>query len=389
LIALRSGEEQDCWESQPIVLKEVRVFELDRTDESAAVTELSRSLADSLLSPAARDADRNRVTPANVAHTLFDTGLTVPVAEQYGGGGIPSVTTQLAAVEALAYGDAGLTMAAMWNGGAALIIGRCGTAEQQAAWLPGLGGDSARRSSVALYEGFGRAPSESKTTITSTANGVRVQGRKLSVPYADVADPIVVVGVDNNGKLAAAILSPSEATITPDDTKIALGAAPTFTVDFDVTVPADQLIGDSESLELAVGWIRLMVAAAQCGTAQRATDYASKYATERIAFGKPIARFQGVSFMLADCALRIGAARLEMFDVAAHIDAGLPGTEHAVTRAVNYAGVVGTASTRDSLQVLGGHGFITDHPVELWYRSAAALSVLDFDPLLSNFEPAL
>ena len=78
-----------------------------------------------------------------------------------------------------------------------------------------------------------------------------------------------------------------------------------------------------------------------------------------------------------------------MFDVAAHIDARLPGTERAVTRAVNYASVIGTSVTRDSLQVLGGHGFITDHPVELWYRSAAALSVLDFDPLLSNFEPAL
>jgi alkylation response protein AidB-like acyl-CoA dehydrogenase len=365
------------------------VFELDRSDESAAVTELARALADSVLSPAARDADRNRATPTDVARTLFETGLTVPVAEQFGGGGVPLVTTHLAAVEALAYGDAGLTMSAMWNGAAALLIGRCGSAAQQAAWLPGLGGDSTRRSCVALYEGFGRAPSESKTTITTAASGVRVQGRKLSVPFADLADPLVVVGVDTNGELAAAILEPSEATITPDDTKIALGAVPTFTVDFDTTVPADRLIANAEELERVVGWIRLMVAAAQCGTAQRATDYASKYATERVAFGKPIATFQGVSFMLADCALRIGAARLEMFDVAAHVDAGLPDTESAVTRAVNYASVVATTSTRDSLQVLGGHGFITDHPVELWYRSAAALSVLDFDPLLSNFEPAL
>ncbi len=362
------------------------MFELDRSDESAAVTELARSLADSLLSPAARDADRNRSTPSDVARTLFDTGLTVPVAEQFRGGGIPSVTTHLAAVEALAYGDAGLTMAAMWNGGAALIIGRCGSPAQQAAWLPGLGGDSNRRSSVALYEGFGRAPSESKTTITKAANDVRVQGRKLSVPFANVADPIVVVGVDASGKLAAAILAPSEATITPDDTKIALGAVPTFTVDFDTTVPADRLIANVAELELAVGWIRLMVAAAQCGTAQRATDYASKYATERIAFGKPIATFQGVSFMLADCALRIGAARLEMFDAAAHIDA-----EHATSTEAMPLPAPSTTpapsprhATRDALQVLGGHGFITDHPVELWYRSAAALSVLDFDPLLSQ-----
>ena len=60
-----------------------------------------------------------------------------------------------------------------------------------------------------------------------------------------------------------------------------------------------------------------------------------------------------------------------------------------MTRAVNYAGTVATNATRDAIQVLGGHGFITDHPVEIWYRSAAALSVLDIDPLLSNFEPSL
>jgi alkylation response protein AidB-like acyl-CoA dehydrogenase len=159
-------------------------------------------------------------------------------------------------------------------------------------------------------------------------------------------------------------------------------------------VPGSALLGgvegDPSSLERAVGRVRLSVAAAGIGTAQRAIDYASVYATERVAFGRPIAAFQGISFLLAEALTRVSAARSEILDTATRLDRpGAAGTEAAVTRAVNYAGVVATQSTRDALQVLGGHGFITDHPVELWYRAAATLSALDFDPLCSSFEPAL
>ena len=114
------------------------------------------------------------------------------------------------------------------------------------------------------------------------------------------------------------------------------------------------------------------------------------YARDRIAFGKPIAAFQGVSFLLAEAKMRTDAARLEIADVAARLDAGdVERGSALVTGALAYAASVATQATRDAVQVLGGHGFITDHPVELWYRSAGALSVLDLDPLSSMFEPAL
>jgi alkylation response protein AidB-like acyl-CoA dehydrogenase len=79
-----------------------------------------------------------------------------------------------------------------------------------------------------------------------------------------------------------------------------------------------------------------------------------------------------------------------VFAAASRLDrSAADGCEEVVARAVNYAGVVATQTTRDAVQVLGGHGFIADHPVELWYRNAATLSALDFDPLRSTFEPAL
>ena len=373
------------------------MFDLDMSDDRMAVASLARGLGLDVLSPAAKDAERHRAVPSAIRRTLHETGLTTVVDEAHGGGGVPDICTHMIAVEALAYGDPALTMAAMWSGSAAIVIGRCGTDEQRAAHLPTLAADPDAQSAVALYEGFGRAPSESATAIMrGTDSTWRVVGRKLAVPFADVAKPLIVIGVDpDDGRLRAAIVSTAAdgVTITRDDDGLALAPILFFTVELDTAIEESALIGgadaDVTALELAVGWLRLLVAAAQCGAAQRATDYASKYATERIAFGKPIATFQGVSFMLADSALRIGAARLEMLDAAAHLDAAWPGSERVVTNAVNYAGTVATTATRDAIQVLGGHGFITDHPVEIWYRTTAALSVLDLDPLLSNFEPAL
>ncbi len=375
------------------------MFDLDVSDDRVAVAALGRGIGLDVLSPVARAAEKQRSIPADVNRALHETGLTVLVDESHGGGGLPSIGTHMVAVEAMAYGDPGLTMAALWAGAGAILLGRCGSPDQAVALLPELASDPTKQSVVALYEGFGRSPSESATTIAKEPDGRWcVKGKKLSVPNADRADSLIVIGVDpSDGRLRAALFAGanrnSGLTVSEDDEKIALGATRTFTVTIDAVLDESQLLGganaESDKLDTAVGWLRLMVAAAQCGTAQRATDYAAKYATERVAFGKPIASFQGVSFLLADSSIRIGAARLEMLDAAAHLDANWPGSEAIVTRAVNYCGVVATTATRDAIQVLGGHGFITDHPVELWYRSSAALSVLDHDPLLSNFEPAL
>jgi alkylation response protein AidB-like acyl-CoA dehydrogenase len=113
-----------------------------------------------------------------------------------------------------------------------------------------------------------------------------------------------------------------------------------------------------------------------------------------------------VSFLLADKQMRVEAARLAVAEAASLIDAaaagaggawadggagadGLAPLRRAVRETVNYAADAAAMTTRDAVQVLGGHGFLTDHPVELWYRSAAALAALDFDPLCSAFAPAV
>jgi alkylation response protein AidB-like acyl-CoA dehydrogenase len=372
------------------------MLELEPAEDLAAVAEVARSIGLDVLSPAARQAETARAVPAAVWKALLDSGLTVPVAEDRGGGGVLDTMTHMLAVENLAYGDPGIAVAAAWSGAAAFLLGQHGTGDHDAL-LARLLTDPDARGSVALYEGFGRAPAEYATTVTVDADGTRVRGRKVSVPFAALAGNVIVVGNDaTSGKLRAVVV-PTGAPgvlVEPNPGGLALDAAGIGSVSYDVSVPSTNLVGgadaDSRALAQSVERIRLIIAAVQIGTAQRAIDYASRYAVDRIAFGRPIASFQGISFLLAEAQMRVAELRLEISDIAARLDTEpFEDLSDAVSRLLSYAGEVGAETTRNAVQTLGGHGFIIDHPVELWYRSAAALAALDFDLNHSSFQPAL
>jgi alkylation response protein AidB-like acyl-CoA dehydrogenase len=368
---------------------------LQPDEEHEAVAELARSIATEILGPAAREAEDERAVPKEVWGKLFESGLTVPVPEELGGGGVPATLSQLVAVENLAFGDAGIAMAAVWSGAASGLIAQHGTSAQTER-LRLLASDAGARGAVALHEGYGRGPAELETTIAVDGDTVTVTGRKVGVAFAASADPLVVVGRDSqDGRLRAVVLTSADAGVTDDDTDrhIALDAAAAGSLAIDATTTTDALLGgvdaDSDALTTSVQHLRMLNAAAQIGMSQRAIEYAADYATTRIAFGTPIAGFQGVSFPLAEAFMRLDAARLELNDVAERLDLGVGVTENDVAKAVAYASEVALEATRDSVQTLGGHGFIKDHPVEIWYRSAVALAALDFDPTRSAFEPAL
>jgi alkylation response protein AidB-like acyl-CoA dehydrogenase len=371
---------------------------LDLTDEQRAVAELARDIGTEVLWPVARQADESGLVPDVVWQQLFDTGLTVPVSEEFGGSGIGDAATWMIALENLAYGDAGITLAAISTGNAALLLARHGGAEHEAT-LRKLISDAATRAAVALYEPQGRGGAEFATTIAVADDGTaRVSGRKVGVPFAATAQQFVVIGVDAaTGRPTAALMGRETAGVSvhPYGPTLGLGAAAWGSVEFDVMLPSGSVLcspDDADSMLTTLGMIRLSVGALAVGVAQRAVDYASQYARERIAFGKPIAAFQGVSFPLAEARMRIDAARLEIAERAATLDTNdADAADHVskISRAVVYATDVASSATRTAVQTLGGHGYITEHPAELWYRNAATLSTLDADPLLSTFQPAL
>ncbi|MEO5665565.1 MAG: acyl-CoA dehydrogenase family protein [Nocardioides sp.] len=361
---------------------------LAQDEEQEAVAEMTRELGLEVLSPVSRDAEAAAAVPATTWKAVVETGLTAPVSEELGGGGIPGVVTYMTAVENLSYGDAAITLAAVWSGAPSLLISLHGSPEQQAGLLEA-SKNLDNRGSVALYEGFGRGASELETTIADEGDTVRVVGRKVAVPFSGQAESIIVIGVDPSTRDLRAVIVPRTAdgvTVGVRDKSLALDAADLASMDFDVVVPRANLLG-ADGLQKSVERLRLAVASAQTGMAQRAMEYAAEYAKSRIAFGKPIASFQGISFPLAEAFSRTEQARLEVLDAASLMDNtdDIERISVVVSSAVAYASENASETTRHAVQVLGGHGFIREYPVEQWYRTAAFLSTLDFDPRASSF----
>ena len=366
------------------------------TDDHLAVQQMCRGIAMDLIAPNARNAEAGGAVPASAWRALIETGLTQAVAEDLGGTGVPDTLTHMIAAENLAYGDPAIALAALWNGAVAFLLGQHGAQTHRSQIAHLLSGYDAR-AGLAVYEGFGRGLDEFATTIEVVGGDVHVRGRKVAVPFAGAAEFYLVAGADPGTRALRLVTVPATApgvTVAALDGTLALAAAQLATVEFDVALPESEIVGGSDadgaSLTASLQRIRLLIAAVQLGAAQRAVDYASKYATERIAFGKPIAAFQGVSFPLAEAHMRLAELRVEIADVASRLDADdFQDHSDAVTAAVAYAADVAPEAARTGVQTLGGHGFIKDHPAEIWYRSCAALSALDFDPLATVFTAAL
>lgn len=358
------------------------------TEDQEAVRAVARRIGAEILDPAARDAEDAGAIPSEVWRRLAETGLCE----------IPDTLTTVVVAEELGHGDAAIAFGALTSGAVPVLAGLLDSANTVA---PVAG----RPDTIALSEGFGRGPSEWGTTlIPGGAGRWHLQGTKAAVPWGPGAGRILVFAHDPGaGRIRAAIVAPGDRGLeilpAPGVGHLALAAVPLHQVRFDTEIEPSALLGgpdaDPAVLERFVARLRLQPAAVALGCAARATEYAASYASERIAFGQPLAAFQGVSFLLADAMVQLGAARLDLWALAAELDndgrgVGAPGpSEGRVARAVNYACGAAAGITRDALQVLGGHGFIRDHPVERWYRNTAMISALDFDPTCSAFAPAL
>jgi alkylation response protein AidB-like acyl-CoA dehydrogenase len=167
----------------------------------------------------------------------------------------------------------------------------------------------------------------------------------------------------------------------PAERTMGLRASPPAQVVFDgARVPCDRLVGgEGMGFRIAMQALdtgRLGIAACAVGLAQAATDYAAGFAREREQFGRPIAEFQGVGFMLADMATQVSAARALTLAAARLKDAGRPFSIEAA-KAKLFATDMAMRVTTDAIQVLGGAGYVSDHPVERWFREAKVLQIVE------------
>jgi alkylation response protein AidB-like acyl-CoA dehydrogenase len=291
------------------------------------------------------------------------------------------VTNALVA-EALAYGDMGLALPILAPGGVASALTHWGSADQQATYLREFAGEKVPQACVAIAEPQPLFdPTALKTTAVRTPSGYRLDGVKSLVPAAAAAE-LFVIGAQLNGKPALFLVEASTKGLTVKaDPSMGIRAAALGRVELDgVTVPLSARLGEddasdadySEAIALSrLGWASLAV-----GTAHAVLDYVIPYVKERQAFGEPIAHRQSVAFMCANIAIELDGLRLIAWRGAARAEQGLPFAREAAL-AKKLGTDKGMQIGLDGVQLLGGHGYTKEHPVERWYRDLRAIGVAE------------
>ena len=345
-------------------------FDLQPTDEQRALQETLHDFASDALRPAARECEEAKSTSDELFRQAHEIGVTAPVDEEFGGAGLFDAVTHCIVAEELAWGDPGIAYYLIGSGLASMVVGMVGTDQQKKTHLPAFGGEAPVKSFVALGEKVATGDLES---LETTVDGDKVSGTKYGVLNAADASLGVVVGRSVDGLAAVLLDGSAEVDLLKPEDKLGLEAAPTSVVDFQI---AGEALPSGPELMNAILRAKLMTGALAVGCARASLEYASRYATEREAFGKPIGAFQGISFKIADMAIEVDAARLSVWRAAWKIDRGeatLSDIAEANGQALGTAVLCGD----DGVQVLGGHGYIRDHPVEKWFRDAVTLSVFD------------
>jgi alkylation response protein AidB-like acyl-CoA dehydrogenase len=352
------------------------------TEEQELVRETMAGFAREVLRPASREADEKNEVPENVVQRGWELGLVQSaVPEALGGYGDPrSAVTGALLLEELAYGDLSLALHLLTPRLLTIPLLLVGTEAQQKQWLPRFAGPAFTVGTAALVEPRWDFDASDLATRAERRGGDWViTGEKCLVPLAGRAEAILVYAKAPDGLVAFVVERGAQGlTVGERERNMGIKALETNPVSLqDVRVPAGaRLGGEGVSLESLLDASRVAVAALGVGVARAAFEYARDYAKERRAFGVAIAQKQAIAFKLADMAIEIDAMRLLAWEAAWKLDSGQPATREAVL-VKQYASQSALGITDNAVQVLGGHGYIREHPVELWLRNARGLTTFD------------
>ncbi|KAF0846436.1 hypothetical protein FNL39_105348 [Nocardia caishijiensis] len=361
-------------------------FDLTPTDDQKMIVETVKDFAGEILRPAAYEADAAAKAPRDLLDRAAELGITlINVPEELEGAAAErgAVTNSLVA-EALAYGDMGLALPILAPSGVAVALSQWGTDAQQRTYLPAFTGENVPQASVVISEP--RAlfdPFALQTKATRSPSGYRLNGVKSLVPAAADAE-LFLVAAELDGRPALFIVESDAAGLVVEaDPSMGLRAAGLGRLILDdVAIGTDAILGDgdaatraaeyADAVQLArLGWASLAV-----GTGQAVLDYVIPYVNEREAFGEPISHRQAVAFMVANIAIELDGLRLVTLRGASRAEQGLSFAREAAL-ARKLATDKGMQIGLDGVQLLGGHGFTKEHPVERWYRDLRAIGVAE------------
>lgn len=358
------------------------VFDLTPTEDEGMLVDVVRELAAEMLRPVAAAANETCAAPDEVlaaAQELGLPGLGVPEAL----GGTMEERSAMAGTlvaEALAHGDMGLAVATLAPGAVATAIGLWGTEAQQQTYLPAFTGNDVPAAALTIAEPTVLFdPFVLSTTALRDGDGYVLDGVKSAVVRGADAE-LFVVAARLDGTPALFLVESGAAGLEVEaDPSMGVRAAGLSRLHLSgVRVGDDALLGDTggQAYTECVRLSRLAWCALAVGTGQAVLDHVKGYVNEREAFGEPISHRQSVAFMVADIAIEVQAMRLLTWKAASR-----------ATRGQDFAREVGLARQLcaekgmkiglDGVQLLGGHGFVKEHPVERWYRDLRAVGVME------------
>ncbi len=361
-------------------------FEL--TEEQEMTRKMVRDFAEKELKPGADERDDKEEFSRDIFDKMGELGLTgIPWPEEYGGGGCDYVSYVIA-VEELSRVDAstGTTLSAHISL-AGWPLYKYGTEEQKKKYLEPMALGEKLGAYGLTENTAGTDAAAMRTTAVLNGDGYVLNGNKIFITNAGDAEIYVVFAVTDKEKKARGISAFIVEKDTPGlnfgkkERKMGLRSSPTVELVFDnCRVPKENLLGkEGEGFKIAMGTLdggRNGIAAQAVGIAQGAMEEAAEYAKSREQFGRPIANFQAVSFMLADMSTRIEAARLLTYQAAYLENAGLPyGKASAMAKL--FASETAMEVTTNAVQIFGGYGYTRDYPVERFMRDAKITQIYE------------
>ena len=358
------------------------VFDLTPTEDEQMLVDVVTEFAAEVLRPAAADADTSCAAPDEVLSAGAEIGLPLlGVPESLGGiSEERAVVAGTLVAEALAHGDLGLAVATLAPGAVATALATWGSDEQQQTYLSAFTGADVAAAALALTEPRPLFDAlEPATTATRVADGLVLDGVKSMVPRGADAE-LFVVGARLDGANVLVLVEAGADGLTVEaEPSMGVRAASLTTLTLTgVRVPESAILGtaDGTSYVECVRLSRLAWCALAVGVGQAVLDYVTPYVKDREAFGEPIAHRQSVAFMVADIAIELQAMRLLTWKAAARAAAGQDFSRE-VALARKLCSDKGMKIGLDGVQLLGGHGFVKEHPVERWYRDLRAVSVVE------------
>ena len=365
-------------------------MDFDLSEEHRLIQQTARRVAREVIAPRAAEVDREAEYPEDYFQAFKEAdllGITLPV--EVGGSNAGTLALTLAVEEVAKY-DCSAGLMLLLSSLSTHTVKLFGTPEQQAEWIGPIARGEKKGAFCLTEPDAGSDVGNLQARAVRDGDEYVINGQKIFISGGPVADQVVVFAKtdpDNPRSLSAFMVETDMPgfEVTSIDRKMGVRGIPTGVLTFDdVRVPAANLVGLDEGLGMKVplatlNSLRPVVGARGVGLAEGALHYALGYARQRRAFGGPLTDLQAIQMKFAEMAIDIEAARLLVYQGSWLVDQGRfgPAEAHMLSVAKAFATEMANRVASEALQVLGGQGYMEDHPLERHYRDARQLMIVE------------